>query len=57
MYVFMMLLPAISLGDGFCMSRKGRTEGGDLVHPKGEYSMAVSGLGGQFSSVGPLLLF
>jgi len=32
-YVFVMSLPATSLGDWFCMSRKGRTEGGGWVHP------------------------
>jgi len=44
-YVFVMSLPAKSLGDWFCMSRKDRTEGGGYnVHPKGENSMAVYGL-------------
>ena len=38
-------LPAMSFGDWFCMIRKGRTEGGGLVHIKAENSMAVSGLG------------
>ena len=57
MYVFVMSLPAISLGDWFCMSRKDRTEGGGLVHPKGEYSMAVSGRGCENSSVGPFSYF
>jgi len=38
-------LPAISLGDWFCMSRKCGTGGGGLVHPEGEYSMAMFGFG------------
>ena len=38
-------LPAMILGDWFCMSRKGRTGGGGLVHPKGVNSMAVSVFG------------
>jgi len=40
-----MSLPAMSLGDWFCMSRKGGTGRGKLVHPEGENSMAMSGLG------------
>jgi len=36
----MILLPAMSFGDGF--SHFGRTDGGGLVHTKGENSMAVS---------------
>ena len=40
-YSMYVSLPAMSLGDWFCMSRKGRTEGGGLVHPKVENSMAV----------------
>ena len=39
-----MWLPAMSLGDRFCDSRKGGTEGGGWVHPEGANSMAVSGL-------------
>jgi len=39
-----MSLPAISLGLRFCVSRKGGTEGGRWVHPKGANSMATSGL-------------
>jgi len=39
-----MSLPAMSLGLRFCMSRKGGTEGGGWVHPKGANSMDVSGL-------------
>ena len=40
-----MWLPAISLGDRFCDSRKGGTGGGGWVHPEGAiYSMVVSGL-------------
>ena len=34
----------MSLGDGFCDSRKGGTGGGGWVHPEGANSMAVSGL-------------
>ena len=34
----------MSLGDGFCASRKGGTGGGGWVHPEGANSMAVSGL-------------
>ena len=33
MYVFVISLPAKSLGDWFCMSRKDRTDGDGLVHP------------------------
>ena len=40
----MMSLPAMSLGLGFCASRKGGTGGGGWVHLKGANSMAVSGL-------------
>jgi len=40
----MISLPAMSLGLRFCMSRKGGTGGGGLVHPKGANSMAASGL-------------
>ena len=42
----MMSLLAMSLGltCRFCVSRKGGTGGGGWVHPKGENSMAVSGL-------------
>ena len=40
----MMSLPAMSLGLRFCVSRKGGTGGGGWVHPKGENSMATSGL-------------
>jgi len=39
-----MSLPAMSLGLRFCVSRKGQTEGGGWVHPKGANSMAMSGL-------------
>jgi len=34
-----MSLSAMSLGDWFCLSRKGGAEGGGLVHPEGEKSM------------------
>ena len=40
----MMSLPAMSLGLRFCVSRKDGTGGGGWVHPKGENSMATSGL-------------
>ena len=40
----MMLLPAMSLGLRLCVSRKGRTGRDGWVHPKGENSMATSGL-------------
>ena len=40
----MMSLPAMSLGFGFCVSRKGGTGGGGWVRPKGANSMAASGL-------------
>jgi len=40
-----MSLLAMSFGDRFCMSRKGRTGGSGWVYPKGANSMAVSGLG------------
>ena len=42
---FMMSYPVKSLGDRFCMIRKGGTVGGGSVHPKGANSMVVSGLG------------
>ena len=45
-------LSAMSLGDWFHISRKGGTGGGGLVHPKGENSLAMSGL----ASIGPFLL-
>jgi len=35
---------AMSFGDRFCFSRKGRIGEGGWVHPKGENSMAMSGL-------------
>ena len=44
---------AMSLGNWFCMSRKGETGGGGLVHPESENSMAMYGLA---ASVGPFLL-
>ena len=39
-----MSLPAMSLGLGFCVSRKGGPGGGGWVHPKGANCMAASGL-------------
>ena len=52
-----MALAAMSLGDRFCMSRKGGIVGGGWVHPKGGNSMAVRyverswlALGGPFLS-------
>ena len=48
----MMSHPAMSLGDRFCDSRKGRTGGGGWVHLKGANSMAVSGLCGRKVLVG-----
>jgi len=45
------------LGDWFCVSRNGGTGGGGLVHPNGENSTAVSGLGCENPSAGPFLLF
>jgi len=39
-----MSLLAVSLGDKFCVSRKGLTGGGGWVNPKGANSMAMSGL-------------
>ena len=44
---------AMPLGNWFCMSRKGGTGGGGLVHPESENSMAMYGLA---ASVGPFLL-
>ena len=35
---------AMSLGNCFCMSRKGGTGGGGLVHSESENSMAMYGL-------------
>jgi len=43
-FSLMMSHPAMSLGLRFCVSRKGGTGGGGWVHPKGENSMAASGL-------------
>ena len=39
----MMSLPAVSLGNRFCVSTKGGTGGGGWVHLKGKNSMTVSG--------------
>jgi len=47
----MMSLPAMSLGDRFCMSVNCGTEGGGRVHPKGGKNIAVSGLGYRTSLV------
>ena len=41
---FMMSYLAMSLGDKFCVSRKGETGGGGWVHLKSTNSMAVSWL-------------
>ena len=41
---FSLLLPAMSLGLRFCVSRNGETGGGGWVHPKGANGVAVSGL-------------
>ena len=46
-------LPAMSFRDSFCVSRKGRTEGGGWVHLKGADSMAVSGFGLEMLLVKP----
>ena len=43
----------MSLGNCFCMSRKGGTGGGGLVHPESEKNMAMYGLA---ASVGPSLI-
>ena len=48
-----MSLTTMSSGDRLRMSRKGRTGGGWLVHPKGANSMAVSGV--RFKLVGLVL--
>jgi len=48
-----MSLLAMTLGDWFCVSRKGGTGGGELVHPKGQNSMTVLGLGWAVSANGP----
>jgi len=59
-FSFIMSLPAMSFGDRFCLSRKGRTGGGGWVHPQGANSMAVSGLGCRKALVGtgdPFLSF
>ena len=39
-----MSLRAMTFGDRFCFSRKGRIGGGGWVYPKNSDSMAVSGL-------------
>jgi len=49
---FMMSLPAMSFGDRFFFSRKGWIGGGGWVHPKGENSIAVSGLVSKSNLVG-----
>ena len=43
-FSFMMSYPAISLGDRFCVSRKGGAGEGEWVYSKCANSMAVSGL-------------
>jgi len=45
------------LGRQVLCKQKGWDGEHGLVHPKGENSMAVSGLGCESSSVGPFLLF
>jgi len=47
-----MSLPAMTFGNGFCFSRKGRIGGGGWVLPKGAESMAVSGLSYRNALVG-----
>jgi len=59
-FSFMMSYPAMSLEDGFCMSRMGGTGRGGWVHQKGANSMAMSGLGCErplAGAGGPFLLF
>jgi len=47
-----MSLLAMSYGDRFCFSRKGRIGGGGWMHPKGANSMAASGLVSRSNLVG-----
>ena len=51
-FSFMMSYPAMSLGDRFCVSRKGGTGGGGWVHSKGANSMTVSELASEKSLIG-----
>jgi len=44
MYNVIYLYLAMSLGNWFCMSRKGGTGGGGFVYPENENSMAMYGL-------------
>jgi len=48
----MMSYLAMSLRDRFCMSRKGRTGGGEWVHPKSANNVVISGLGCEKPLVG-----
>ena len=48
----MMSLPAMSFGDRYCVSRKGRTGGGGWVHPKGANSVGMSVLNFRKTLVG-----
>ena len=43
-YIPLVYSIAISLGNWSCMSKKGGTGGGGLVHPESENSMAMYGL-------------
>ena len=47
---------AMSLGNWFCMSRKGGTGGGGLVHPESENSMAMYGLAASVARAISLIL-
>ena len=47
-----MSLPALPLGDRFCVSINGGTRGGWWVHLQGVISIAVSGLGFRKALVG-----
>ena len=55
----MMSLPAMSLGLGLCMNRKGGTGGDGWVHLKGANNMAASGLifRSDLVGTGPFLSF
>ena len=43
-FSLMMSLLAMSLGDGFCVSRKSETRGDGWIHPKGEKAWSCLGL-------------
>ena len=47
-----MSLPAMTFGDRFCFSIKGRIGGGEGVHPEATDSMAISGLSFRNTLVG-----